>query len=45
MLVDDDVDIIETYKPVLEAAGYEVRYAHDSERLSGSSRNSFPTSP
>jgi CheY-like chemotaxis protein len=31
MLVDDDVDIIETYKPVLEAAGYEVRYAHDSQ--------------
>lgn len=29
MLVDDDVDIIETYRAVLESAGYEVRYAHD----------------
>lgn len=31
LLVDDDVDIIETYKTVLEAAGYEVRYAHDGK--------------
>ena len=29
MLVDDDVDIIESYRAVLEAAGYEVRSAHD----------------
>ena len=29
MLVDDDVDIIENYRPVLENAGYEVRFAHD----------------
>ena len=29
MLVDDDIDIIENYRPVLESAGYEVRFAHD----------------
>jgi len=29
LLVDDDVDIIDTYKPVLEEAGYHVRHAHD----------------
>ncbi|MDX9759668.1 MAG: response regulator [Bacteroidota bacterium] len=31
LLVDDDVDIIETYRAVLEAAGYDVRFAHDGE--------------
>jgi CheY-like chemotaxis protein len=31
MLVDDDIDIIDTYRPVLEAAGYEVRVAHDGK--------------
>ena len=29
LLVDDDVDIINTYRVVLEHAGYDVRYAHD----------------
>ena len=29
LLVDDDVDIIESYRGVLEHAGYEVRFAHD----------------
>ncbi len=29
LLVDDDVDIIETYLAVLDAAGYDVRFAHD----------------
>jgi CheY-like chemotaxis protein len=29
LLVDDDVDIIEPYKAILEQAGYEVRFAHD----------------
>lgn len=29
LLVDDDVDIIETYRAVLEQAGYDVRFAHD----------------
>ncbi|MBR9977201.1 MAG: response regulator [Bacteroidetes bacterium] len=29
LLVDDDVDIIENYRAVLEQAGYQVRTAHD----------------
>jgi CheY-like chemotaxis protein len=31
LMVDDDVDLIAIFKPVLEKAGYEVQAAHDSE--------------
>ncbi len=31
LLVDDDVDLIEQYRPVLEREGYQVKAAYDSE--------------
>ncbi|MDZ7721754.1 MAG: response regulator [candidate division KSB1 bacterium] len=31
LLVDDDVDLIEQYTPVLEQAGYQVKGAYDSK--------------
>jgi len=30
LMVDDDVDLIQQYKPILEQAGYEVGVAYDS---------------
>ena len=30
LLIDDDVDLIQMYTPVLEQAGFAVRYAHSS---------------
>jgi len=32
LLVDDDVDLVETLRTVLEAAGYRVVAAHDAEQ-------------